>query len=375
MVLVGGMSDDRARTDAAESLLHAAIDRRLFPAACAEMGSSHGVLWHRALGHLTFDTGAPRAAVDTVFDLASLTKPLATLHVVLALADANSLRLDDPVARFFPEWRGQDREHVTVLDLLQHTGGLPARLLDRPPHGRRPFEHDICTMPLEYAPRSRSIYTDLGFILLGFIAEICGGRTLADQAQRLFDAAFAEDQDTGQADVRLFTRGPVDARHRTAPTTPLGEDERRGRRLVAEVHDNYASLLGGFAGHAGLFGTAAGVGSLARIVLRAHGGEADLPSPFSPALMRAATARGAVPGSSRAMGWDTMLPTSSCGTRLSTMAFGHVGFTGTSLWIDPERDRYYVLLTNRVCEGGTSDEMQQVRRDFHDTLAPDAEEA
>ena len=369
MVLVGEMSDDRPRTDAAESLLQSAIERRLFPAACAELGSSRGVLWHRALGHLTFDADAPRAAVDTVFDLASLTKPLATLHVVLALADAGVLRLDEAIARFFPEWRGADREQVTVLDLLQHTGGLPARLLERPPQGRRAFEHDICTMPLDYTPRSRSVYTDLGFILLGFIAEVCGGRTLADQAQRLFDAAFAEDHNAGHADVRLFTRAPADARHRTAPTTPLAEDERRGRRLVAEVHDNYASLLGGFAGHAGLFGTAAGVGSLGRIVLRAYGGEAELPPPFSPALIRRAASKGDVHGSSRAMGWDTMLPTSSCGTRLSPSSFGHVGFTGTSLWIDPERDRYYVLLTNRVCEGGTSDEMQQVRRAFHDTLA------
>ncbi len=372
MVLVGGMSDDRARTNAAESLLRSAIEQRIFPAACAEMGSSHGVLWHRPLGHLTFDTEAPRAAVDTVFDLASLTKPLATLHVVLALVDAGALRLDDPVARFLSEWRGADREMVTVLDLLRHTGGLSARLLERPPQGRRAFEHDICTMPLEYAPRTRALYTDLGFILLGFIAEICGGRTLAEQAQRLFEAAFAEDHDSGQADVRLFTRGPGDARHRTAPTTPLAEDERRGRRLTAEVHDNYAALLGGFAGHAGLFGTAAGVGSIARITLRAYLGEERLPSPFSPALIRHAVTKGDVPGSSRALGWDTMLPTSSCGTRLSPASFGHVGFTGTSLWIDPERDRYYVLLTNRVCDGGTSDEMQRVRRAFHDALAGDA---
>lgn len=372
MVLVGGMSDDRARTDAAESLLRSAIEQRVFPSACAEMGSSHGVIWHRSLGHLTFDIDAPRAAVDTIFDLASLTKPLATLHVVLALVDAGALRLDDGVARFLPEWRGADREMVTVRDLLLHSGGLSPRLLERPPQGRRAFEHDICTMPLEYAPRTRSLYTDLGFILLGFIAEICGGRTLADQAQRLFEAAFAEDHDTGQADVRLFTRGPADARHRTAPTTPLPEDERRGRRLIAEVHDNYAALLGGFAGHAGLFGTAAGVGSIARMVLRAYGGEADLPTPFSRRYIRPAATKGDIPGSSRALGWDTMLTTSSCGTKLSPSAFGHVGFTGTSLWLDPERDRYYVLLTNRVCDGGTSEEMQRVRRAFHDALASDA---
>ena len=363
------MPDDTRATIAAGELLHSAVERRIFPAACAETGSSDGVIWHRAVGHLTFDSDAPRAAVDTIFDLASLTKPLATLHVVLALVDAGALQLDAPIARFLPEWRGADREEVTVLDLLLHAGGLPARLLDRPPHGRRAFEHDICATPLEYAPRSRSIYTDLGFILLGFIAEICAERTLADQAQRLFETAFAEDGHRDHADVRLFTRGPRDASHRTAPTVPLAEDERRGRRLVAEVHDNSASLLGGFAGHAGLFGTAAGVGSLARIVLRAHRGDTGLPSPFTPDRIRQASTRGTIPGSSRALGWDTMMPTSSCGTHLSPGSFGHVGFTGTSLWIDPARDRYYVLLTNRVCEGGTSDEMQRVRRAFHDALA------
>ena len=155
----------------------------------------------------------------------------------------------------------------------------------------------------------------------------------------------------------------------------MDEDARRGRDLVGEVHDNYAAALGGVAGHAGLFGTAAAVG-----VVRARGaprgGRARAahsrlayPEPFSPELVRAFTTRSTVPGSSRALGWDTMLPTSSCGTRMSAEAFGHVGFTGTSLWIDPARDRYFVLLTNRVLGGGTLDEMRTVRRAFHDALA------
>jgi CubicO group peptidase (beta-lactamase class C family) len=104
--------------------------------------------------------------------------------------------------------------------------------------------------------------------------------------------------------------------------------------------------------------------------LRAARGDESLPVPFSPALVARFLTRSAVPGSSRALGWDTMLPTSSCGTRMSQRAFGHVGFTGTSLWIDPERDRYYVLLTNRACGGGTLDQMRDVRRAFHDALAP-----
>jgi CubicO group peptidase (beta-lactamase class C family) len=138
--------------------------------------------------------------------------------------------------------------------------------------------------------------------------------------------------------------------------------------LVGEVHDDYAAALGGVAGHAGLFGTASAVGAFARAVLRASRGDADAPAPFAPALVAEFTRRGSVLGSSRALGWDTMLPTSSCGTRMSRDAFGHVGFTGTSLWIDPARDRYFVLLTNRAWGDGTLDDMRAARHAFHDAL-------
>jgi CubicO group peptidase (beta-lactamase class C family) len=148
----------------------------------------------------------------------------------------------------------------------------------------------------------------------------------------------------------------------------MDDDARRGRTLTGEVHDNYAAALGGAAGHAGLFGTAPAVGHVARLVLAAARGDERLPAPFTPALVRAFTTKSSVPASSRALGWDTMLPSSSCGGRMSAAAFGHVGFTGTSLWIDPGRDRYFVLLANRAAGGGTLDEMRTVRRAFHDAL-------
>ena len=148
----------------------------------------------------------------------------------------------------------------------------------------------------------------------------------------------------------------------------MDEDSRRGRVFRGEVHDNYAAQLGGAAGHAGLFGSAPAVGAFARAVLRSARGDRDVPPPFSPELTARFTAKTRVPGSSRALGWDTMLPTSSCGARMSAAAFGHVGYTGTSLWIDPARDRYFVLLTNRVFGGGTLDDMRAVRRAFHDAL-------
>jgi CubicO group peptidase (beta-lactamase class C family) len=354
--------------DAARALLERAIQDRLFPAATAEVGDSRGVLWRTAHGRLTFDAGAAPADADTIFDLASLTKPIATTSVIMQIVARGALDIREPVATFFAEWRGQDREAATVQDLLEHSAGLAARLVDRPPHGRREFEHDICTMRLEYPPRAKSIYSDLGFILLGFIAEDRGRASLASQfdaiAARLLSLAGIN-----AATDHLLTFGVREAlRARTAPTRPMEEDARRGRPLVGEVHDNYAAALGGAAGHAGLFGTAPGVGGFARAVLRGARGDLSVPVPLSPSLVAKATMKSQVPGSSRALGWDTMLQTSSCGTGMSPAAFGHVGYTGSSLWIDPTRDRYVVLLTNRACAGGTVEQMRDVRRALHDAV-------
>jgi len=322
----------------------------VFPAATAEAGSSAGPIWSEAFG----------TDLDTPFDLASLTKVIATTTVVMELVRTSAVRLEDRVSDFFDEWRGVDREAVTVRDLLEHASGLSARLLDAPPEGRREFEHDICTMPLEYSPRTQSIYSDLGFILLGFLAADRGGAPLNE----LFDGIMVR----LKPDLLTFTLSQA-ARRRAAPTRPMDEDARRGRDLVGEVHDNYAAALGGVAGHAGLFGTASAVGAFAAAVLRAarETGD-DFPAPLTPELVRTFTRKTTVHGSSRALGWDTMLPTSSCGTRMSTDAFGHVGYTGTSLWVDPARDRYFVLLTNRVFGHGSLEDMRTVRRAFHDAL-------
>ena len=357
--------------DAARRVLEAAVAARTFPAAAVDVGSSAGPLWRDALGTLSDDPQAP-ATVDTPYDLASLTKALATTTVVMQLAADGRLQLGDGVASFFDEWLGTDRAPVTIRDLLEHASGLPARLVDRPPSSQREFEHEICSIALEYAPRTGSIYSDLGFILLGFIAEQHGQATLARQFEDILARLMADPTYVGGDALlnldRLTFKLDSQARRRAAPTQAMEDDVRRGRLLVGEVHDSYAAALGGAAGHAGLFGTAPAVGAFARLLLRAARGE-RLMAPLTPNLVRQFTTKSTVPGSSRALGWDTMLPTSSCGSGMSAAAFGHVGFTGTSLWIDPERDRYFVLLTNRACGGGTLDEMRAVRRAFHDALA------
>ncbi len=341
----------------AAAILRDAVARGAAPAVAAEAGSSSGPLWRDAAGRLTGDPGAPPAGADTVFDLASLTKVVVTATAAMGAVEAGRLRLDDPVGRWLPEWRGADRDDVTVRDLLAHASGLTAYLpffRDAHTRGRAEFQRAICALPLEYAPRTRSVYSDLGFILLAFILEDAAGVRFADQAAAV--AALA-------APGRLAVTPPAAWRPWIAPTE---QDPWRGRLLVGEVHDENAWALGGVAGHAGLFGSAAGVGRFAALALRTAAADTPLARAATFAEFRRRDAR--VPGSSRALGWDTMLPTSSCGTLLSPDAVGHTGFTGTSLWLDPARDLYVVLLSNRVHPSRGNETFRAVRPRLHDAV-------
>ena len=329
-------------------IIERGMESRAFPAAAIEVGRRDQVLWRQAFGRLTYASDAAPASNDTIFDLASLTKVIATATLAMRAVDAKTLSLDDRVADRLTSWRGTDREHVTIAGLLEHASGLTAYLpFFRDHHGRAEFERAIASLPLEYAPRTHSIYSDLGFMLLAFILEDVSGKPFAT----LFDDLFG-----------LRFNPPRDMRVRCAPTEL---DLWRGRLLQGEVHDENTWALGGAAGHAGLFGTAASVGAFARLVLADLDGAAILARPETIArFVRKST----VAGSSRALGWDTMLPTSSCGTRLSTRAIGHTGFTGTSLWIDPAQDLYIVLLTNRVHPTRDNNAIQPVRRAVHDAV-------
>lgn len=338
---------------AARDLLQKAILDRAFPAAVVEVGDATELRWREAFGRLTFDSPAP-ASEDTTFDLASLTKVIATTPLVMQQVERGVLSLDDLVSQRVDAWRGADRIDVTIRDLLSHSSGLPAYVPLFRHHRRRiEFEHAICGTPLEYAPRSKSIYSDLGFMLLGFVLD-----DRIPLAER-FDAMLAQ---MGIVEPLQF-HPPALWKARTAPTEI---DSWRGRLLVGEVHDENAWALGGAAGHGGLFGTAAAVGAYARHVLQVLDGRTGA---FRRETLETFIARRTdVPASSRALGWDTMLPTSSCGTRMSARAFGHTGFTGTSLWIDPDRGIYVVLLTNRVHPTRDNDAIRHVRPALHDAI-------
>jgi CubicO group peptidase (beta-lactamase class C family) len=355
------------RFDAVRTILREAIEGHAFPAACIEVGSHDRSRWNDAAGAFTFDPYAPAATPDTIFDLASLTKVIATAALTMRAVDAGRLTLEDPVAQWLRDWRGTDRAGVTIRQLLTHSSGLTAYLpLYRDYTGRFEFEHAICTLPLEYPPGTQSIYSDLGFILLGFILE-----DAALRARERPHGTFDPDAALVQQFSRLrsfFTPDPLafnPPRGWRSNCAPTEVDRWRGRLLVGEVHDENCWALGGAAGHAGLFGTAAAVGGFARAVLRTIRGEDVMARPQT---MRQFIERATTPGSSRALGWDTMLPTSSCGRLLSTTAIGHTGFTGTSLWIDWERDLYVVLLTNRVHPTRENNAIRQLRPRIHDAV-------
>jgi len=357
------------RSEPVAKILREAVEAHAFPAACIEVGGREGARWNAAFGGLTFDPYAPATTPDTIFDLASLTKVIATTTLAMRASDAGRIALSDPVARRVPGWRGTDRADVTIRHLLTHSAGLTAYLpFYRDLTGRPEFEHAICRLPLEYPPDSQSIYSDLGFILLAFILEdAASAANPSPVAPGAFDpsSSFAEQFHRLASFISpdpLAFNPPRAWRKRCAPTEV---DHWRGRLLTGEVHDENCWALGGAAGHAGLFGTAAAVGAFARAVLRTIRGEPILAQPET---MRTFIARAPVPDSSRALGWDTMLPTSSCGTRMSPSSIGHTGFTGTSLWIDWERDLYVVLLTNRVHPTRDNNMIRVFRPLVHDSV-------
>lgn len=346
-----------AAPGAIDALLADAVARRVTPGAVVEAGSSRGAAWRYVAGRHTYASDAPAVALDTIYDLASLTKVLATTTLAMRAHVAGTLPIDTRVATRRPEYAS--RLPFTVADLLQHCAGFPAhRPFYQAVAGRAGYLARLAAAPFVYTPRDRHEYTDLGFLLLGALLEDAAGASL----DRQFDA-WRDDAIPGAA---IAFGVPAEWRARTAPT---GVCPWRGRVIHGHVHDANAAALGGVAPHAGLFGTAPAIGDAARWLMRLWRGDVEASAGVTSGVLRQFTTKGRIPGSSRALGWDTMLPTSSCGTRLSTRAIGHTGFTGTSLWIDPERDLYVVLLTNRVHASDDLEGIRRVRIAVHDAIA------
>ena len=328
-----GMS--AARLQRIDRVFSAAIRAGGFPGGSVVIGRKGAAVFEKGYGTLGWNNRTPVVAARTIYDLASLTKVVATTTAIMILYDEGKIRLDDPVRKYLPAFGGGAKDDVTLYHLLEHRSGLPAgRDLWR--IALTPDEARFAAMmtPLECLPGQCYIYSDLGADMLAFIAEAVSGRTLdAFIHERVFEPLGMRD---------TYFRPHWTLRDRIAPTelTPP-----RGYPLRGEVHDENAFALGGVAGHAGLFSTATDLGVFAQMML--NGGEINGVRIVADSTVALFTARTASRGT-RALGWDTCGQDGSCGKYLSPRAYGHTGFTGTSMWIDPERDLFVIVLTNRV---------------------------
>ncbi|GAB3147812.1 serine hydrolase domain-containing protein [Amycolatopsis stemonae] len=325
-------------------LLNQARADRVFSAAAWSVGTADGVLDRGFLGTRWWD--GPPAGEASRWDLASVTKPVTGL-VVAALAERGALSFDDPLPEFLPAYAGTDKASITVRQLLTHTSGLPGGTpLWREFPTREALLEAIRVTPPAGVPGEVE-YSSQGFILLGLIASAAAGAPL--------DRLVA-DLVTTPAGLSRTTFGPVGAAVATEDCAW------RGRVVTGEVHDENAVVLGGICGHAGLFAPLADVERLGRILA---GGASPLLKPETHAEMIACHTR----GPRRGLAWQGLdVPGSPVGTALQPDSYGHTGFTGTSLWVEPSRGRYYVLLTNRVHPSRDRD-VSAVRRAFHDAAA------
>jgi CubicO group peptidase (beta-lactamase class C family) len=345
---------DPAAVERAVGLVRDSIAHGEIPGAVVAV-ARHGTLFlHEALGWAATQPELRPMQLDTRFDLASLTKVTATVPAVLHLVEQGAFRLDDRVHRFFPAFTGGGKESVTIRHLLTHTAGLAPWLpLELEPGTRPEYIQRILVAPLQQEPGRSIIYSDLGFILLGELVHLVSGKPLDQYATEFIFRPHG-------LDSLCFNPAPE-----IAPTCAATEYRPAlGRYQVGEVHDERATCLEGVAGHAGLFGTAVDICAYGQLWLKGL---------LAPATLAAATRIHAEDeGDCRGLGWIILRPKHSlmsCGDLFTPGAFGHTGFTGTSLWIDPATGLSVALLTNRVHFGRESDAIIRLRPRFHNAIA------
>jgi serine-type D-Ala-D-Ala carboxypeptidase len=341
-------------------ILEQAVAARAFPGAAVAVAEGGRLLALRGFGRLTYDDGAAEVSADTVFDLASVTKVAATTAMAMLLYDAGQLDLELPVWKVLPEFAGEDprRREITIRLLLAHSSGLPAyeRLFQRA-RTRDELLRAALETPLVAAPGTRAEYSDIGFITLGAALERIAGETLERfcQANLFGPLGMAR---TGYCPPPRWKAG--------IPPT-VDDREFRGRIIQGEVHDENASVMGGIAGHAGVFAPAADLAAFAQALLDSRAGRPG--ALFRRPTVFLFTERQAThPGTSRALGWDTPSQPSQSGQYLCQNSFGHLGYTGTSLWIDPKRGVSITLLTNRTWPDNRNQQIKEVRPRWHDAV-------
>ena len=305
-----------------------------YPGAAIVVGRKGAAVWSKGFGALSWSKSSPDVDPNTtIYDLASLTKVVGLTTAAMVLFDEGKLSLDARVVDYLPEFTGGGREEITIHQLLTHRSGLPAgRDLWKVARSPAQARQMVLETSLACKPGRCFIYSDLGADVLGFVIERVSGQPLD---------VFLEDRVFGPLGMTDTYFRPPDSLHkRIAPTevTPP-----RGYPIRGEVHDENAYVLGGVAGHAGLFSTAGDLSVFAQMML--NGGHFNGVRVVSDSAVQRFTARAA---GARALGWEMAEGGTASGEYLSDRAYGHTGFTGTSMWIDPEREMFVILLTNRV---------------------------
>ncbi|PYS48451.1 MAG: hypothetical protein DMF68_13115 [Acidobacteria bacterium] len=362
------------RDDRITAMLAKRIAASDFPSAVYLVAERGEVLLADALGDAVREKESHSATLDTIYDLASLTKPLVTGLLLAMLVERGEINLDDTVSGYFPEFNLDDKREISIRQLLTHTSGLPAwRPLYLIAQDRKDVLQAIALETLEFQPGTHVRYSDLGFITLGFLLEKLSGARLDEIAGREIFKPLKLNRTFFNPDKAFVTE---------VAACELGNayergmcDETKARRyswrenlVWGEVHDGNAFFLGGAAGHAGLFSTAR---EILRIASQFHARLTELLLPETCALFRTNMTNGME--EARSFAWQLAeTPESAAGPGLPPASFGHLGFTGTSCWNDPARERTFILLTNRThARKLPFANINSVRREFH-TLAVEA---
>jgi CubicO group peptidase (beta-lactamase class C family) len=361
-------SSGRPALPAVDDLMNKAVAERVFSGATLLVSRQFAVCHHRAYGHDCFG-GGRRLDLGSVFDLASLTKPLATTLALMHLTHTGQIDPHDRLGQLLRAFGGTDRAAVSIADLMRHRSGLPHyrayyRHIIRVAPRRRPdaLKRLLAAEGLVCPIDTETCYSDVGFMILKWVVESVAARPLEELLARTVYPSLGVAQDAAPF---FIAAGGTDSRQ--LPAAVATERCRWRKRLVkGEVHDPNAWVMGGVAGHAGLFASADAVHHLLVPLLAGHV-PAPPAAPWPPSLIRRFTAPGE--GGRRPMGFDVPAAVdASCGRHFSALSFGHLGFTGTSFWVDPVSSIIVVLLTNRVHSGRVDSRMRSFRPRLHDAV-------
>jgi len=349
-------------------LLLTGLKEKAYPGAVLLVAQGENIVFFHNVGNRAAKPKPLPMEKETIFDLASLTKPLATTLALMKLVDEGLLDLDTPIPYLIQPFPWKEKANITLRLLLNHSAGLPdwkpfyLELIKLPIKERKPVVRQlIMEEPLYHEPHTVSLYSDLGFMLLEWIIEITAGQDLSS----FLNSNFYHPLGLKTLCLDQITVDPVYEKERFAATEYCPW---RKEIIQGHVHDENAYALGGYSGHAGLFGTALDTFTLTNALFENyHGTRSD---PLSTETVRTFFSRqGIVPGSTFALGWDTpSQKNSSSGNYFSSNSVGHTGFTGTSVWIDLEKNITVIFLTNRIHPSRSNERIRDFRPELHNLI-------